>query len=58
MDALMSKAKMAGADFRAANLYRADLLRARGDDKTRFTGANVALVRGAGSDAGGRGRFL
>ena len=37
-------AKVAGADFTSANLFGADMLRAVGDDATRFTGANVKRV--------------
>ena len=44
MDAFLSNAKLAGADFSKANLFRATLSRARGDDATRFTGANVENV--------------
>ncbi|HZO14940.1 MAG TPA: DUF2169 domain-containing protein [Polyangiaceae bacterium] len=45
MDALVSKALLAGADFTGANLYRADLSRVIGDERTRFTDAEVRKVR-------------
>jgi uncharacterized protein YjbI with pentapeptide repeats len=45
MDALASKALLAGADFTGANLYRADLSRVIGDERTRFTDAEVRKVR-------------
>jgi uncharacterized protein YjbI with pentapeptide repeats len=41
---IFHRAKLAGADFTGANLFAADLLRAVGDDETRFTGANVKRV--------------
>ena len=45
MHAVMQKAKVAGADFRGASLFRADLARMKGDDKTSFDAANVTQVR-------------
>lgn len=45
MDALASKVRVAGADFSDANLYRADLLRAVGDARTTFAGAETGRVR-------------
>lgn len=45
MLALMHKAKVAGTDFRGASLFRADLARMKGDDKTSFDSANVTQVR-------------
>lgn len=56
MNALLSKAKIAGADFTGANLFQADLARASGDDRTRFTEAEVGRVRKlppAGPEGGG-----
>jgi len=44
IEAILSNAILAGADFSKANMFRAVLSRARGDDKTRFTGANVEVV--------------
>jgi uncharacterized protein YjbI with pentapeptide repeats len=45
MDALASKASVAGANFRGANLFRADLSRVRGDERTCFDDALVNHVR-------------
>jgi uncharacterized protein YjbI with pentapeptide repeats len=45
VSALLQKAKVAGADFRGANLFRMDALGMRGDDKTSFEGAFVKRVR-------------
>ena len=45
MNALLTKAKIAGADFTGANLFQADLARAAGDDRTRFSEAEVGRVR-------------
>ena len=44
VEAILSNATLAGADFSKANLFRAILSRARGDDATRFTGANLETV--------------
>lgn len=44
MMGVFHRAKLAGADFTGANLFAADMLRAVGDDETRFTGANVGRV--------------
>ncbi len=41
---IMHKARLAGADFTGANLFAADLLRAVGDDETRFDRANLKRV--------------
>lgn len=41
---IMHKARLAGADFTGANLFAADLLRAVGDDETRFDQANLKRV--------------
>jgi uncharacterized protein YjbI with pentapeptide repeats len=45
MDVLLSKAEVQGASFTGANLFRADMSRARGDDATRLTDAEVTQVR-------------
>ena len=45
MDALASKALLAGTDFTGANLYRADLSRVVGDARTSFAEAEVGHVR-------------
>ncbi|WP_437321049.1 DUF2169 domain-containing protein [Sorangium sp. So ce385] len=45
MLALLQKASVAGADFRGASLFRADLVRMKGDERTSFDGANVTQVR-------------
>lgn len=44
MDAILSNAILDGADFTRANLFRVLLSRARGDDATRFTDANLDLL--------------
>ncbi len=44
MEAILKNSQLAGADFSKANLFRAMLSRARGDDQTRFTGANLDFV--------------
>jgi uncharacterized protein YjbI with pentapeptide repeats len=44
-EALLSKARLRGADFRGANLHQADLSRVLGDERTRFTEAEVGHVR-------------
>ncbi|MBW2527962.1 MAG: DUF2169 domain-containing protein [Deltaproteobacteria bacterium] len=45
MDALASKSSVPGADFGGANLFRADLSRVRGDERTSFADALVTNVR-------------
>jgi uncharacterized protein YjbI with pentapeptide repeats len=45
MDVLASKARIAGADFTGANLYRADLSRAVRDAETSFSEAKIERVR-------------
>ena len=45
MDVLASKALVTGADFTGANLYRADLSRVVGDERTTFAEAEVGHVR-------------
>ncbi|MFO0554309.1 MAG: DUF2169 domain-containing protein [Polyangiaceae bacterium] len=44
MEAVLSNATLYGADFSKTNLYGAILSRARGDDKTRFTGAHLEVL--------------
>jgi len=45
MQAIMQKARVGGANFQGANLFRADMLRVRGDNDTRLRGAFVKRVR-------------
>jgi len=45
MQAILQKARVAGANFQGANLFRADMLRVRGDKDTRLRGAFVKRVR-------------
>ena len=45
LDATFSKAVLCGADFGGASLFGADLLRARGDDRTRLATADVRRAR-------------
>lgn len=52
--AILSNAKLDGTIFKGANLFRADLWRAKGDDKTTFAHANVQQARFRG-EAGGLG---
>ncbi len=51
MLAVLQKALVAGTDFGGASLFRADLARMKGDDKTSFEGANVTQVRYLGDHA-------
>jgi uncharacterized protein YjbI with pentapeptide repeats len=44
-EAVLSKSSIAGADFTGTQLTRADFLRAKGDDKTRFAEAVVKFTR-------------
>ncbi|WP_437668901.1 DUF2169 family type VI secretion system accessory protein [Sorangium sp. So ce131] len=44
-EAILSKSRVAGADFTGAQLCRADLTRARGDDRTTFAEAAVDFTR-------------
>lgn len=45
MFALMQKASVSGADFFRANLFRADLAKVTGDERTSFKEANVGQAR-------------
>jgi uncharacterized protein YjbI with pentapeptide repeats len=44
MEGMLQKAKLYGAVFENANLFRADASKARGDTETSFQGANVKRV--------------
>jgi uncharacterized protein YjbI with pentapeptide repeats len=41
LGAIMHKAQLGGADFAGSNLFSADLTKARGDDRTSFSGTNL-----------------
>lgn len=41
LDVVMHKAHLAGADFAGSNLFQADLTKAKGDDRTSFSGTNL-----------------
>jgi uncharacterized protein YjbI with pentapeptide repeats len=45
MFALLQKARLAGASFRGANLFRADLLRVEVDGATDTKQANLTQIR-------------
>lgn len=45
MSVIAHRANVEGADFRGASLFRADLSKVRGDDATRFDGANRKFLR-------------
>lgn len=45
MQGLLQKAKIRGADFQGANLFRVDLAKVEADASTNFTNANVKYVR-------------
>jgi uncharacterized protein YjbI with pentapeptide repeats len=45
LGAIAQKVVLSGADLRGANLFRADLSKARGDDDTDMTDAHVVQVR-------------
>lgn len=45
MLSLLQKARISGADFTRANLFRADFAKVLGDERTRFDEANVREVR-------------
>ncbi len=44
MTAILNDASLMGANLSRANLFRASLSRVKGDDATRFTGANLELA--------------
>ena len=44
-EAILSKSRLAGADFTGAQLCRADFSRARGDNRTTFAEASVEFTR-------------
>ena len=45
MYAVLQKAKLHGADFRGANLFRADMAKVRGDKDTNFKDAYLVQIR-------------
>jgi uncharacterized protein YjbI with pentapeptide repeats len=53
MQAILQKARLHGADFRGANLFRADLARSEGDKATSFDDAVVRQVRYVNARKGG-----
>lgn len=54
MQAILQKARVDGTNFQGANLFRADMLRVRGDKDTRLRGAFVKRVRNV-PERGGNG---
>jgi uncharacterized protein YjbI with pentapeptide repeats len=53
MQAILQKAKLFGANFQGANLFRADLARSEGDNRTSFEDAVVRQVRFVNARKGG-----
>ncbi len=45
MYAVLQKAQLHGADFRGANLFRADMAKVRGDKDTNFRDAYLVQIR-------------
>jgi uncharacterized protein YjbI with pentapeptide repeats len=58
MYSVLQKARLYGADFRGANLFRADLSKVRGDDATTFEDAYLAQITVAGTLGEQRARLV